>query len=1067
MEFGISEEVTMKNSRKFLTIGCVVGFFLVAGLALAIIVFVSVQPPALISKMPLEAVPIMVTLSSPLNDAHYPVNTYIPARVTAIAREPIPSFTLELWVGGALVETLDIQPDSAGRATAEWQWVPAGEGEHTLLARARTSQGQIAVSNLVRVMITEPVAGNVRLPTEEGDTPESVAERVQVPVEQVQPAPWDEEAGMWSIVPPAPQPTDPGAPLAPGQPVWVPIVYMPPPSAVQYTPPSPPSGPTQPVESIDFGQIGISWGEVLFQQSPDTPPASPDLAASAQACDVNLFITDHAEAEKGFFVYRESPDGKTLQRIAVLAENGGALPLQFIDPGQQGRVTYIVAAFNLAGETPSNPVSVELDQGCSPAETGGLQLIGGTLILPEPVDQAYFYVSLDGRDWSRVPPQGFFAPEGDRVDIWDQIDVLKSPGPASKVVLTIEAWGWTGAELHALGALQTTTTTKEGDLPLGGDTVLITCERGTSCPPSSHGAGWVTEVTDGPEGIRVPYRDFEWQTSMPNDGVVWQVALSPFSSEYAENPPGLLASEDGYGGTEGYFQVDFEALFVSMPWEKVPFDVYVRVVPMAGGQPVGAPSNTVVIHYGAVGPTWTPLPPDHDQLADIYDISIDLFTDEQFADPGLWGCVMVEENYYVAVDYGKYDHDPYDPDCADPSKPTCRTSLSGIDALDCDLHPNAYGKCTFVKMPIYYAGAPACPTAWKPEEKSDVELILGGIWNAVTTSWDAVVQGIDWAKNQVVQGVVIALGEVGIDCTGKCEQYTRTLLDLVVAYFTGIPPNLPTADQVLEEGIRYAVDLALQEAGINCSEIEGVAEQNVCTKALEEARDEATKEMHEAYERANTASQQSPACGVSVEAAHAFGVEPFCVPADLKAKPIPEGTYRPATMTVSVTREGTTPISPGENEFRAIQVTLEVENWALADTFMRVSDATGSVSFPPGKPVRGEMFKSQIVPIPPLENGEKILIPLVLESSDYTFPGYLQKLQYLDYLGYQPGGPRVERAIQFSRTCLRKGGTMTVRAELMCKSTFMGKWESCGTDLDERQVIDLSNICDQFERVDR
>lgn len=1052
----------MENSRKAFTIGCVVGFLLLAGIGIVVGIAFFARSDTTAGQPSSGVMPVTVTLTSPSSDTHYPVNTYISARAVAVVRESIPSFTLELWANGVLVETREVQPDSSGRASAEWQWVPAGEGEHTLLARARTPYGRIGTSNLVHVMVTEPVAGIVQVPAEEGDTPESVAERIQVPVDQIQPAPWDDEAGMWSISPPAPQPVDPSSPLAPGQPVWVPVIHRPPPSIIQYTPPSPPTGPTQPVESVDLSKVGGSWLDAL--SSADSPPVAPDLAASAQVCDVNLFITDHADNEKGFFVYRESPDGKTLQRVAVLAENGGALPLQFTDPGQQGHVTYMVASFSAAGETSSNPVSVLLDQTCSPEEVGDLQLIGETLILPRPVDLAYFYVSTDGQDWVRVPPDGFFALEGDRVDIWEHIGALQAPGPASQTELTIEAWGWVGTELHALGALQTTTTTKEGDLPLSGDTALTTCENGTYCPPSSRGVGWVTEATDGPEGIRVPYRDFEWETSVPNDGVVWQVSSSPFSSDYVENPPGLLASGEGYGGPEGYFQVGFESLFDEMPFDALPFDVYVRIVPVAGGQPIGAPSNTVVIHYQAIGPTWTPLPPDHDDLPEIYDVSIEEFNDEQFVDPNWWGCLLVEEDYYIAVISGfgvggRYDLS--DPDCADPAKSTCRASLTGSDAIDCDQNPNL-SKCIFDKDLVYHAGHPACPPSWHPESKSDVEVILGGAWNAVTSSWDAVVDAIDRAKNEFVQGVVAALGEVGIDCSGKCEEYTRTILDVAVTYFTGIPPDLPESSQLLEEGIQYAIDLALAEAGIDCAALEDLTERQVCEKALEEAVAEAAAGMRDAYARSAAASHQSAACGVSAEAAHPFGREPWCAPPDLKARPIPEGTYRPATMAIEVNRRPDYPVKPGENEFYAIRLTFEVQNRNMANTYMYVNEAMAALRFPPNVPVTGDLYESQIVPIPQLEAGEDILIPVVLERSDYTFPGLLHQLQYNDYLGYKPGGPRVERAVQFSRACLRKGGDFYVRAEVVCASSFMGEWEPCGS-YDVWLYSDFSGICSQFK----
>jgi hypothetical protein len=220
--------------------------------------------------------------------------------------------------------------------------------------------------------------------------------------------------------------------------------------------------------------------------------------------------------------------------------------------------------------------------------------------------------------------------------------------------------------------------------------------------------------------------------------------------------------------------------------------------------------------------------------------------------------------------------------------------------------------------------------------------------------------------------------------------------------------------------------------------------------------------MRDAYKRAAAASRQSAACGISAEAAHAFGREPWCAPVDLKAKPAPEGTYRPATMAIELKRKSDYPANPGESEFYAVRLTFEVQNRNMADTYMYVNEAMAALRFPPDVPVKGDLYESQIVSVPQLEAGDTALIPLVLEGSDYTFPGLLHQLQYNDYLGYKPGGPRVERAVQFSRACLRKGGDFYVRAEVVCADSFMGEWEPCGSQ-DVWLYSDFSGICSQFK----
>lgn len=450
----------MNKKWKITACGCLPGLAMLAALAVFGGRRLVSQMPELSAQYPLGSAPVLVTLTSPLNDAHYPVNSAIPVRVTAFGAEP--AYTLELWVDGALMEAQEVAPDVLGKAHIEWPWTPDGEGEHILLARVRTPQGKIGDSNLVRITATAPVGMSVQVTASEGDTLASLAERFQSPVEELQPAVWDESQGTWSLQPydaapenvmsteggqaadpqagqtpggdaqaggaqtgqpPAPgaesggpqgtlPQVDPNAPLSPGQPVLVPGVVNLPPSTAKLPPAEPPTGPTRSVEAIDPNKVSLWIGNLLT--SPSAAPAAPSLAALANGCEIRLFITDQAHDEQGFFVYQGGGGSTALQRIAVLAANQGSLPLEYSTPGQVGSVVYVAAAFNAAGETPSQPVSVSLDAAACGIATDGLAWQGDALVLPQPVDLAYFYLSTDGNSWERVPApaQAFFAARG-------------------------------------------------------------------------------------------------------------------------------------------------------------------------------------------------------------------------------------------------------------------------------------------------------------------------------------------------------------------------------------------------------------------------------------------------------------------------------------------------------------------------------------------------------------------------------------------------------------------------------------------------------------------------------
>ncbi len=237
---------------------------------------------------------------------------------------------------------------------------------------------------------------------------------------------------------------------------------------------------------------------------------------------------------------------------------------------------------------------------------------------------------------------------------------------------------------------------------------------------------------------------------------------------------------------------------------------YIRVIPWEGNGPVGKVSNTIAITYKPI--EQKPLPIIAEQPA-IFDLKIVRFTGEQNINPDLFGCVTI-----VSVDEAKlraalnanislvvgaemakvleyWDRLGFE-------ELTAQTKAQAIDAAVADAKAKAA------------SGYVQCPSAAPAPEEGG---FWGDLWGAIKSSWDLVVETF----NQLKGGIVYLMAKFVVEpFTGSCEQTCQdrlmTGLNLAVTYFTGIPPNLPTTDQLIDDGLNYAVNAALEESGVEC-----------------------------------------------------------------------------------------------------------------------------------------------------------------------------------------------------------------------------------------------------------
>ncbi len=939
--------------------------------------------PSVNQQVPLNSDTILVTLATPLNGSHFPENGFVP--VQAIIHSQNPIVLMELWADGGLIEAKTPAPGSSlTDLSARWNFSMGGPGDRTLIVRAKDANGQIGASNGVRIGASAAVGGRSAYSAKPGDTLEKIAASADIPKQKI----YDANPSL-----------TPTTPITPGQYVFIPIAPhapYPPPKLIT---PVPPSGNAQSASEASFIEISL-LGQGLFGKP--ALPQPPSLAASIDQCNVNLLITDQTTNEDGFFVYRLDAN-HTFQRIATLAANNGALPLYYTDFKLSGKTQYYIAAFNAAGEAKSNLIGVEINAPtCGSTPPSGLEFENGILTLSQFVDKAYVYGAINQGAFLRIPtdPQKFLTPVQGKINLAQYINDLVKAANVTPHEIDLEAWGWKGNVLYHLGALHTTLD----------QTSLTICKLGVGCTGDMGRPQ--RDVKDAiPANQPKQVREFYWNTSTPGaTHIVWQISTLPFTPAFEAKPAGWVASDNlpvsaSDSGASGAFQVDF-AKFTQAnnaatpkptpqatpasgnPWlfqvlnpgyatvTKLvyPINFYARIVPMQGNQPAGPLSNPVVITYGSTDPQ-----PSIDLSSsfapNIYDVQVVGFTGVQ--PPTLpWGCVIIK----------------------------------GLDPqwLDED------DRKLFQKL--LTTGEPYCPEPWKGVgEKPWYEQMFDFVSGAV--SW--VAETFDDLKNLAVQFAAALIP----GCNQICRDALKAGLEIGLTAL-GVPPELPNLDQLVDEGLGYLVEAAVQElpGGEMCGDL--------CKDKLKDG----IKEL------AKSAAQRSVDNTQNAEIAHAHGVEPLRLPNMVAATPAPGSTYQPASVQIKITRKPLPPNASSADPKRyRLVIRTAGENESLKGktvswpTSVSCNDNgcwfTDAVSVPILNTPKGWLFEPVSAPVPDLLVGSSMTVRFSLTPTKYWLPEH----------GYPSKYPS-ESYYYNDWQHLYNDGKINVRASIECPGT----WGACG-----------------------
>jgi hypothetical protein len=930
----------------------------------------------------------------------------------------------------------------------------------TLFLRVIASDQSTRISDPIQLTILEPVGASLELTTTETDTLEGIAEKYNTDPQ--------------TIVDDNPK-IDFDQPLPANELIHIPIQFPVSTGEIQNTPYT----PLVPQIDAQIQQESIMQNLKYYLISQlgivDLPPNTPTLQATVVDCNVHLVIGDKSANEFGFFVYQTTENSTSLTKIQTLAANPTNEVLSYIDPNQAGNVSYIVGAYNSAGENQSDPVTINISN-CSANENtlpelqynievveGSLSVNNHVIQFQQTIDLAYLYISINNQDWERVPAGNFkFLPgTGNQFILDDYLDDIISDIPDTKLEIELEIWGWNGAALIDCGTVKLTVER----------TVLSVCGiANIDC-----GNDFLSTEIIIPPASQLPglQYQFKWDTADNDnaDSAYFQIATHPFTGDEIRQVNGLITSRGYYKGYNEEIpktlQFNFDYLYNDAPfnsgnWKygthlfdsnffqnvypyppKTPFTLYARIVVYDGDGTRISTSNTVLIH------NLSNLDPEQKQLyasdlPSLYDIK---FLPETYRNPILlrdekWGCIVLLSDVYYADStlINFYSHGDIN------------NNDIGADAENC-WNPVS-STCNQKNKPLQYAaGTEICPTNYsKPSGFwADLKSLASGIWSGVTGAWDTLIKTFEGVKTDLTEKIASVIP----NCGDICKAAIKKGLEAGFTALTGLPPNLPTYEGLKEDGIAYAVELTVEEIGPDCDD--------TCKAIIE-------KGIRETIDLAKS-NQLTPGCVDSGEA-HVHGKEPLCYPSDSRIKwgPAEGAVYQPAVISLQVTRKPMT-ISLGgsQSPFASPDDTSKYRVWVdtngFNDTrmgdwfpicgFIEGLDGSNAIGYTESgggyhtkrqinNPLDGPLYQPLDLHIPWLNYGESVTIPISFE------PELFWRLNHLYDLGQTDSSYDV-----FFQHCgddwpyLFFGGTSQLNAVEQCINP-VGEWVPCtdgGQDL--------------------
>lgn len=492
------------HKPRFSRTGCLIGGALL--FFLLITVFSITQVPDVSKQLP-PANPMLVNLSTPLDHSAVPLNTATSVHADALGVAPIRALTL--WVDGVQMAEQVAPSNDKKEFTAFWSWTPTNAGVHTLLVRATDVNQQTTASNAVFVNAssTANTAVDANYQIKSGDSVEKVANQFHAPPQQ--------------IIDLNPQ-LNANNSLTPGRVISVPVALaqgnagptahddsnqtLPEPS-----PSSTPSPDSANSTDNSFARYLIFPGSNPFANArfwlnrnlfrnfvPAASSLAPQIDAQASFpvpsdCSVRLAVVLSDPNADGLFLYRIDPSHNRWRRVqtAPLQGDHGGDIVNLIETNAASDNTYMVTAFNAAGESPESNFYMTKLSNCPVSDAPAFSLTQGRMLTSIPLDKAYCYESLNGAGWTRLPvaPDSFLYPQHGSFDLSPYLQTIVPASSPGSITVALECWGWQGSTLNALGSASKTLDPSQFDAPLEilGDKFKFIGELGASDAPQDTG----------------------------------------------------------------------------------------------------------------------------------------------------------------------------------------------------------------------------------------------------------------------------------------------------------------------------------------------------------------------------------------------------------------------------------------------------------------------------------------------------------------------------------------------------------------------------------------------------
>lgn len=254
--------------------------------------------------------------------------------------------------------------------------------------------------------------------------------------------------------------------------------------------------------------------------------------------------------------------------------------------------------------------------------------------------------------------------------------------------------------------------------------------------------------------------------------------------------------------------------------------------------------------------------------------------------------------------------------------------------------------------------------------------------------WNFAKGGVDWVseayknlKSAVVDGLA------GIACGGDeyCKMAISAGLDIGLAAM-GMPPSLPNFDELMDGGFDYLAGEIAAQAG--------------CPDAV--CRERIKNELRQVLDEQKNSN---PACK-GEEEAHRMGVEPLCLPDNVKAHTDPQGTYRNAKVVLEVTRTQEDGSSLMGAPYKLYFSNIGYNSGPVGSWIHNIEPYGESVEIT--EPLVGQVFEGSTIILPEMEKGEKISIPIVLTPAEYWVPGHKEAMHGWTTVTYKDGWPQYQ-----------------------------------------------------------